>query len=130
MSRLGDFIKSADFKNEKHVPVIELPSAVSAGQPVQVTVSVGKEIAHPNTTEHFISWIKLFYKDEGGAAVYEIGKAEFSAHGASAGGANSGPAYTNPIAIFNVKLDKPGILIAESYCNIHGLWESSQEISF
>ncbi len=130
MSKLGDFIKSADFKNEKHVPVIEIPSEAQKGQNVNITVSVGKEIAHPNTTEHFIQWIKLYYKDSGGANIYELGKAEFSAHGASAKGANSGPAYTDPVAVFNVKLDAPGTLVAESYCNIHGLWESSEEISF
>ena len=59
MSILGDYIKSDDFKKEKHVPVIETGSGIKAGTPFQVTVTVGKEIAHPNTTEHFIAWIKL-----------------------------------------------------------------------
>jgi superoxide reductase len=129
MSTLGNWIKSDDFKNEKHVPVIELPGGAKSGEAFTVTVSVGKEIPHPNTTEHFIQWIKLFYQDEGGKVVYELGKAEFSAHGASTQGANSGPAYTEPVAVFRVKLDKPGTLIAESYCNIHGLWESTEKVS-
>jgi len=29
-----------------------------------------------------------------------------------------------------VKLEKSGSLIATSYCNIHGLWESSKRVDF
>ena len=126
---IADFVKSADFKNEKHVPVIELPEKIEAGRDFLVTVSVGKEIAHPNTTEHFIGWIALYFKPENGN-VYNLGRAEFIAHGESAKGANQGPAYTEPTAVFKVKLNEPGKLIAVSYCNIHGLWESEADVSF
>ena len=57
--KLGDLIQSGDFKGEKHVPVIEAPAKVKAGEPFKVIVSVGKEIPHPNKPEHFISWIQL-----------------------------------------------------------------------
>lgn len=126
---LCQFIKSDDFKTEKHVPVIEFKSEPKAGQPFTVEVAVGKEIAHPNKSEHFIQWVKLYYKDAEGKFIYELGRSEFSAHGASVEGANEGPAYANPTATFNVTLQKPGMLIAESYCNIHGLWESSKELT-
>jgi len=36
--------------------------------------------------------------------------------------------YTHPCAVTSLKIDKPGTLLAASYCNIHGLWESSREI--
>ena len=130
MSELGDRIKSEDFKKEKHVPVIEFGAGVKAGGPFNVTVTVGKEIPHPNTTEHFISWIKLYFMPDGGKFIYEVGANYFSAHGASADGANKGPVYSNSIAIFNLKLETPGKLIAESCCNIHGLWESSADVKF
>ncbi len=130
MSKLGDYLKTEDFKKEKHVPVIEGASGVKSGVPFTVTVTVGKEIPHPNTTEHHISWIKLYFMPDGGKFIYEVGECIFSAHGAAVDGPNKGPVYANSIAAFNLKLDAPGKLIAESYCNIHGLWESSVDIMF
>ncbi len=125
---MSDYIKTADFKTEKHVPVIEAPAKAAAGQPFSVTVTVGKDIPHPNTTEHFIMWISLFYKSDDGKFVYQLGKADFTAHGESAEGPNKGPAYTDPHVTFTAKITKPGTLTAMSYCNIHGLWESSVKI--
>lgn len=127
---IGDLVKTDDFKNEKHVPVIELPASRTAGEPMEIKVSVGKEIPHPNTTAHFICWISLFYKPDGGKFAYNLGRADFSAHGASTEGPDSITVYTEPTALFKVKLDQPGTLFATSYCNIHGLWESQQAVSF
>lgn len=123
-----DVIQSADWKSEKHVPVIEAPAMVKAGEAFKVAVSVGKEIAHPNTTEHHIRWIRLCYKPVDGKVVYDLGFFEFNAHGESVEGANQGPAYTMPVGETQVKLAKSGTLLVASYCNIHGLWESSVEI--
>jgi superoxide reductase len=130
MAKISEFIKTEDFKKEKHVPVIELPAHIRASEEFEVKVSVGKEIKHPNVTEHFISWIELFYNSGDGKTVYHLGKSEFLSHGESVEGPNKGPAHTEPSAIFKVKLDKPGILVAISYCNIHGLWENSVEVKF
>ncbi len=49
-------------------------------------------------------------------------------HGESVAGPNQGPAYAEPVASAVIRIDKPGILVAASYCNIHGLWESFREI--
>ena len=86
---IGNFVKSADFKSEKHVPVIECPNGLKKGEFCDVVVSVGKEIAHPNTTEHFINWIALYFKPADGNIV-NLGRAEFLAHGESTKGANQG----------------------------------------
>jgi len=129
MSSLSEFVKSADWHNEKHVPVIDAPVTVKAGEWITVSVAVGKEIPHPNTTEHFIAWIALHFVPEGAKFSYELGRCELSAHGQAASGPNSGPAYTDSGMSIRVKLDKPGSLHATSYCNIHGLWESSKEIA-
>lgn len=126
---ISEFVKSADFKNEKHVPVIECPNGLKKAEFCDVAVTVGKDIPHPNTTEHFINWIALYFKPAEGN-IYNLGRAEFLAHGESTKGANQGPAYTNPVACFKIKLDEPGKLIAVSYCNIHGLWESEVEVKF
>jgi superoxide reductase len=125
MMSISELIKTADFKAEKHVPVIE--TEVCKDGKYSVKVSVGKEIAHPNTTEHFIAWVALYFKSADGK-VLELGRADFSAHGQAAAGANTGPAYAEPFACFKVKLTGAGTLTAVSYCNIHGLWESSANI--
>jgi len=129
MATLGEQIKSADWKAEKHVPAIECPDAVTAGEVFDVKVSLGKEVAHPNTTEHFIAWIELYFQAEGDKFIHSIGRFEFAAHGESPAGANQGPVYTHHSVTASMKTTKPGTLHALSYCNIHGLWESSKEIS-
>jgi superoxide reductase len=91
-------------------------------------VSVGKEIAHPNTTEHHIRWIRLYFLPSGEKFPYEIGACEFSAHGASVQGPNTSSISTHPEALFALKTEKAGTLLAASYCNIHGLWQSSKEV--
>lgn len=127
--KISDVIQTADWKTEKHVPVIEAPEKVALGEKISVECSVGKEIAHPNTTEHHIRWIKLYFKPDNSKFAYEISSSEFNAHGESVEGANKGPAYTEPVAKAIVKLSSSGTLIATSYCNIHGLWESSKTIT-
>lgn len=119
--RLGERIQTADWKKEKHVPAIECPDQVKAGDEFEVRVSVGKEIAHPNTAEHHIRWISLYFQPEGDKFTYEVAHFEFNAHGEAT-------AYTSPQAATSLKVDKPGTLQALALCNIHGLWESSKEI--
>lgn len=126
--KIGDAIQSADWKNEKHVPVIEAPDVVKANEPFMVTVSVGKEIPHPNTTAHHISWIDVFFKPEGDKFLYQVGHFDFAGHGASVKGADTGPVYTHPIATLSMTVDKAGTLVAIEQCNIHGLWEGSKEL--
>ena len=128
MSKIGEQFQSADWKAEKHVPVIEAPDSVKADDNFSVTVSVGKDVAHPNTTEHHIRWVQLFFKPEGGKFTHQVGSFEFSAHGESAEGANAGPVYTHHSVTAALKIKKSGTLFATSLCNIHGLWESSKEI--
>jgi superoxide reductase len=126
--KLGDVMQTQDWKKEKHVPVIDAPDLVKSGETFDITVSVGKEIAHPNTTEHHIRFIQVYFLPEGGKHAYQLANVEFTAHGESAEGANEGPAYTHHAATVSVQLKKPGTLLAMSLCNIHGLWESSREI--
>ena len=127
--KIGELFQSADWKTEKHVPVIECPDEVQADQMFHVTASIGKEIAHPNTTEHHIRWIQLHFKPEGHKYSYQIGNFEFTAHGESAEGADKGPVYTNHSVTATMKIKKPGTLQVMSFCNIHGLWENSKTIT-
>jgi len=88
--KLGELLQEADWKKEKHVPVIECPAAVKADTMFDVKVGVGKDIAHPNTTEHHIRWIILYFLPKGEKFPYQIGRYEFTAHGESVQGPNTG----------------------------------------
>jgi superoxide reductase len=123
---IKDLIQSADWKQEKHVPVIEI---IEKRENIKVKIAVGKEIPHPNTTEHHISWIEVYFLPQGGKFPHQIGRFEFSAHGASPQGPNTSGVYTEPIVVLEFKTEKPGTILASSYCNIHGLWQNSFEIS-
>lgn len=126
--KLGDLVQTGDWKGEKHVPVIEAPERVANGEAVTVNFCVGKEIAHPNTAAHYIAWIKLYFVPEGGKFALELADESFKAHGDSMDAEKPGPAHTDPFGSVRVKLATSGTLIAQSYCNIHGLWESAKEI--
>jgi superoxide reductase len=128
MPDIKDLFQSGDWKREKHVPVIEAPGSVKKGEFFPVKVTIGKEIAHPNKTEHHISWIEVYFLPRGEKLAYQIGKAEFTAHGASAQGPDTSSVYTHHEVTLSFKSDKPGTLYAASLCNIHGLWQSSREL--
>lgn len=129
MASMGELYQSADWKIEKHVPVIECPDSVQADEMFDVKVSLGKEVAHPNTTEHHIRWIQLFFKPDGDKFSYQVGNFEFTAHGEYVDGPDKGPVYTNHVVTASLKIGKPGTLYAASLCNIHGLWQSSKPIA-
>jgi superoxide reductase len=98
------------------------------GGVVTVTVTVGKELAHPNTTEHHIRWIQVYFMPKGEKFAVHLGRFEFDAHGESAQGPNTSTVYTSPSVTFNFKSEKSGTIVAGSYCNIHGLWNNEKEI--
>jgi superoxide reductase len=123
------FIQKDDWKKEKHMPVIEVPAQVAAGTPFQVKVSIGKEIPHPNTTEHHIDWIDLYFHPEGEKFPHQVGHFAFTAHGEAVAGPNLGPLHTDPQLVLTLKVTHPGTFHALALCNIHGLWESEQALS-
>lgn len=128
MTKIGELYQSADWKTEKHVPVIECPAEVPKEEIFDVKVTLGKEVSHPNTTAHHIRWIHLYFVPDGDKFPYQVGNFEFTAHGASTDGADTGPVYTNHSVTASLKIAKPGTLIAVSLCNIHGLWENAKEV--
>jgi len=121
MSTLAGYIQTADWKKEKHAPVIEVPEVIKAGEAFKVALSVGKEIAHPNTLEHHIAYMTLFFVAEGAKFPVQLAHVEFNAHG-------EGDLIAEPFAKVMVKLNQSGKFIAMSYCNIHGLWENELDV--
>ena len=107
--KLKDFLISPESEGkEKHVPVIEL---ARGEETVTVTVSVGKEIAHPNTAAHHIAWVEVYGVNSKDLLV-ELGRATF------------GATFTRPQASFTVPAGAFKAFGALSFCNIHGVWEN------
>jgi len=112
--RLGELIKGPGQEGkEKHVPTIELVECKECAKRV-VKVTVGKEVAHPNTIEHHIKWIML-YGVKGGVLLHI---ATF----------DLGPTLGVPTVVAHANLEGLTELIAVEYCNVHGLWESSLKL--
>ncbi|MCL5984933.1 MAG: superoxide reductase [Actinobacteria bacterium] len=130
MAEISDLYQKADWKTEKHVPVIEFLGKPEKDQETAISVCVGKEIPHPNTTEHHIEWIEIYFLPQEEKYPYLLGKFTFDAHGASVQGPNTSTIYSSPDVNCKLKTGKSGYVIAVSYCNIHGLWTSSEELNF
>ena len=117
--KLTETVQTADWKAEKHVPFLE---AKREGNLLHIKAFVGEEIAHPNTLEHHIAWIKVFFKAEDGKFPVEVGSYQYAAHGED-------DIFSEPCASGVIKTEKKGTFYALSYCNIHGLWENSLELN-
>jgi superoxide reductase len=128
MKMFGELFQEADWKKEKHIPVIECAEKVKAGEFFPVKVTVGKEIPHPNTTAHHISWIAVYFQAEGEKFPFEVGRFDFNAHGESMDGPDKGSVYTVSEVTVNMKVTKPGVIYVSSQCNLHGLWSSQKEL--
>ena len=129
MSELKDMFQSADWKKEKHVPVIEASDKAPKGEVITVIVTVGSQIPHPNTTAHHIRWVEVYFLPKGEKFPYEISRFEFGAHGESVQGGDTSSVYTQAEGVVKFKTEKSGTILASSYCNIHGLWQSSKELA-
>ena len=88
--------QTADAAGEKHVPFIE---EVSDGY----VVSVGKEVEHPMTEEHYIQFIELIVDNK------VIERVELT---------------PNDKPKVHFKVEKGNEVMAREYCNIHGLWSN------
>lgn len=128
MTDLKDLLQSADWKTEKHVPVIQGPQEASKGQLIEVKISVGEQIAHPNTAEHHIKSIEVYFLANGEKFPYQLARFEFNAHGESVQGPNTSTIFTEPKVVVVFKTEKSGVIMAMAYCNIHGLWKNEKEI--
>ncbi len=97
---------------KKHLPIISAPDNVQAGERFEVTVEVGKLLAHPNEPAHFIEFVEL-YADHA-----YLARIDFTAQ------------TTFPMVKFCIALCGPITkLHAFARCNIHGVWTSEKDIS-
>jgi superoxide reductase len=102
---------------KSHSPVIAAPSSVEAGKPFTVEVAVGENL-HPMSPAHWIEFIELRLGNQ------PIARADLQPAG-----------YLVPKITFNVVIPKEAApdgkatLVARQNCNLHGLWESSLNIT-
>lgn len=118
MSILEGLIKDVEGAGkEKHLPIIECPDKVKAGEPFEVKITVGKEVRHPNTLEHHIVYIDLYHLKGRKDLPVLIGRYQFEATKAE------------PIVTTTIILEESTTLLAIEYCNLHGLWEYTREVA-
>ncbi len=104
-------VEEASDLEKKHIPTITAPKGVKKGEHFEVTVEVGKLLAHPNEPGHFIQFIELYAGDTFLARMDLMAKTTF------------------PIMKTCVCLDhEHGKLRAFERCNLHGTWESEVDI--
>jgi superoxide reductase len=100
-----------------HAPVITAPLSVRAGEPFIVEVAVGESL-HPMGPSHWIEYIELNIGNE------PAGRADLQPKG-----------YLKPKVAFTVVLPKEVApegkvsLVARQFCNLHGLWEGSLDVT-
>jgi superoxide reductase len=94
---------------QKHAPLLLLPEKIRSGEPFEVTVKVG-EVLHPMSPAHSIQYVELLAGNE------PAGRVEFA------------PGFNQPQATFVLRLDRVVTLVAREYCNLHGLWETRQDL--
>lgn len=94
---------------KKHIPIIEAPDKVKAGEFFEVTVKMG-EVEHPTEAEHFIQYVELY------ADYYQLGRLNFTPE-------------MKPEATFKIKLEEDCTLRAFEFCNLHDQWMAEKEIT-
>jgi superoxide reductase len=97
---------------KRHIPTIEAPSPIRAGEPFCATVRVGAALSHPNERSHFIEFIELYADDA------FLARVSLTA------------ASTEPEVSLSVCLSAPaGRLRALARCNMHGTWVGTAPIT-
>jgi len=100
-----------------HAPYISAPKSVKPGELFTVEVSIGEKL-HDMGPAHWIEYIELAIGNE------PVGRVTFQPRG-----------FMKPKATFTLALSKEvapnGVvtLVAFQRCNLHGLWESTLDIS-
>ncbi|MDK1030586.1 MAG: class II SORL domain-containing protein [Planctomycetia bacterium] len=103
--------KSMTDLEKKHTPVITAPASVKANDCFEVTVEVGKLLAHPNEPGHFIEFVELY------AGETYLARMDFTA-------GTTCPTMKVCIALAHAH----GTLRAFIRCNLHGTWEGDAPI--
>ncbi len=102
--------KDMSLLEKKHSPVIKVPEKIKAGEPFDVEIEIGG-VSHPMERGHYIGWLQLF------ADEIPIVTVAFQ------------PAVSRPKAMLTIALEESATLRVLESCNLHGVWESTRNIS-
>jgi superoxide reductase len=99
---------------KKHIPLIDAPDEVRAGEPFKATITVGA-VPHVSEEAHHIQWIDVYF----GQNFYE--RIELT------------PVFTRPeVTVTLVRhgkgTHKVGTMRVIERCNLHGAWDATKEI--
>lgn len=112
INRPADSANLTDLE-KKHVPVVECPDTVTVGEPFTVKVKIGDN-PHVMEEGHFIQWVEVKF----GENLYA--RTELT------------PVFSRPEITFTLvkggKHSTRTMRVIER-CNLHGLWESTKEIT-
>ena len=96
---------------KKHLPIISCPENVKKGENFEVTIEVGKLLAHPNENTHYIDSIELF------AGEIFIARTSLI------------PVVGHPKITLTVSLTDSQNLVARTRCNLHGIWQYEKKVN-
>jgi superoxide reductase len=123
MTKSPSYLQTAERKTRSHTPVIECPDKVEADKIFQIKISLGDSTGHPDTNEHHVRRLSLYYSDSDGKTVRQITGVEFQSHSPGK------DALSRYETIVDAKITESGILHAMAYCNVHGLAEAIRQIT-
>ena len=98
---------------KKHLPVVECPDTVKAGEPFQVKITVGS-MPHVMDVGHHIQWIDLH------SGQNFIARIDLT------------PVFTKPEVTLTLQKEgkhRTSTLRVVERCNLHGQWEATKEIT-
>jgi len=98
---------------KKHIPLIDCPETVKAGEPFQVTIKVG-EIPHVMEEGHHIQWLEVWFGHNFNVRI------------------DLTPVFTRPdvvVTLVKGSVHKTSTLRVVERCNMHGQWVATQEVS-
>jgi superoxide reductase len=123
MTKSPSHLKPAERKTQSHTPVIGCPDKVEADKIFQIKISLGDSLGHPDTNEHHVCRVSLYYSDSEGKTVRQIAGVEFQSHSPGK------DALSRYETIIDAKIAESGVLHAMAYCNLHGLAEAIRQIT-
>lgn len=98
---------------KKHLPAITVPDKVKTKELFEIKIKIGgiDGVEHPNLLGYWINWVDVYAGDR------FLGRFEFA------------PETTKPEITIHIALDETTTLRIFGFCNLHGIWKSTKEIT-
>jgi superoxide reductase len=94
-----------------HTPDFAAPTTVKKGESASVAVRIGAQL-HPMTMNHWIERLRVF--DDKHQPIADVTFARVG---------------VTPVCEFHIPVNETTTLIAQVFCNVHGIWEARHTIT-